>query len=96
MEESNALKQLEALEVIESSDLAIGHAFHAFKFQVSVPPAEPQGSRHDVDHKLLFLCAIMGSAQHASNCIAGRCGGYCSVWSSPIPDCDVSRRGVRA
>jgi len=40
MEETNAIKQLEELEVIESSDLAIGHAFHAFKFQISTPSPE--------------------------------------------------------
>lgn len=36
MNETEALKQLEAVDVVESSELAVGHPFHAFKFEINI------------------------------------------------------------
>lgn len=35
MQNTNLLNELNELEVIESSELAVGNAFHAFKFAVT-------------------------------------------------------------
>lgn len=34
------VKELEALEVIESTEIKVGNAFHAFRFKMIVAPVE--------------------------------------------------------
>jgi hypothetical protein len=41
MNDQDLLQELEQLEVIESNELAVGNAFHAFRFSAAVTNEEP-------------------------------------------------------